>query len=109
MSVLQKTRRLNPADYELSKVQDYTSDAIDSVISQEIVNGNLLTNIKTTAGTPINIRHGLSQSYRGYIVVRSVASSAITVYEVAPTTTFPATTFVTLVPSATGTMSLWCF
>lgn len=89
----------------MGQIQDNVENALAPILSREIVNGILLTNIRLIVG--INkIDHGLGRDLQGWLIVGR--NSAGAVYDLQATNKLKSTLLV-LQSDAFMTISLWCF
>ena len=79
------------------------AQALNPVLSNAIIQGELISNISLTANTPKTINHGLNRMMQGWFVIDNTASSNIW------RTSSLNTKTITLESSATTTISLWVF
>lgn len=111
MLTVKSVRTLNVSDYQLQTVQDQLVGAISSVVSQPILDGNLVPGVAVTANKQFLLSHSLGRNYRGYFVTRTQGSNnMVLLREVAPATAkSDPKKIVALVPSATATIDIWVF
>lgn len=73
MAKLQNIKKLGSPSAELNRSQEYVQRAVGGIISSEILDGILLTNISLTTGLN-EVSHKLGRKIRGWIVVRKRAN-----------------------------------
>lgn len=79
--------------------------SLNPLLSNPLVNGNMLENISVTSGNNI-INHGLGRKLQGYFVIMNSAN--VTFFDRQSTNTYPELTLI-LVPSGSATISLYVF
>ena len=97
--------QFNTKDRILAMLQSQWASSIDPVITNPLVQGQLLPNITVATGSN-TIDHKLSRKLQGYMVV--MQSAPATFYDTQATNPMPAQTL-QLVSSGPAVISLWVF
>lgn len=92
-------------DRNINQIQRYTKTALDPLLKNPVLNGNLLTSVSLSSGSN-TISHGLNRNLQGWIMVR-VRSSA-TFYDTQDSNPSPNLTL-TLVASANVVCDIYVF
>jgi hypothetical protein len=95
--------KITVKDYELSRVQDAVSSALNGLGDVPFINGVVVENVPLLSASDNQIFHGLGRTFRYWLILRNNENSVI--YE-APTQTFP-DKILTLKCTANCTVSVW--
>lgn len=106
---LTRLPRMASSTPDLTRAIDLVKKAVDPLLQQTFANGVLVEDLAVTAATAFLATHNLGRVPAGYVVTSVTASAQLLVR---PTTYSPSPnplTQLALLPSATGTLSLWIF
>lgn len=96
----------NASDREVSQLQTFLAGPLQQVLDTPIIDGVLVEDIAVTSGAAFNVKHGLGRTKVRWMVVSQTGTSFIQVRQAASQTN---ANYATLIPSGTGTISLWFF
>ena len=91
---------------QMAEVQTNVGLVLDQLPKIDILDGRRVNDVALTAGSAVDVSHGLGRKYRGVIVVSQNAAG--TVRESTNTNSFP-DRIVIMTASATITADLWVF
>ena len=97
-------RKVLTKERELQQLQDAVEVPLRDIIGRQILDGNLIENVRLLSASDNLVAHLLGRAYRGYIVVKRDAAASI--YD--DTSPLPQS-YLNLVTSADVTVSLWVF
>lgn len=93
-------------DEDAATLQDNVGLSLNPILTKEILDGRLISDIPLVNGITNHISHGLSRAVNGYIVVKKNANSNIWDLESANNMK---ESFLDLTCSAVCTVTLWVF
>lgn len=110
MSSLTRLPRMTSQTKDLTRAVDLVKKAVDPLLQQAFGNGVLVRGLSVTAATAFLVTHSLGRVATGAFVVTATSSAMMVVRLAASFTPTPnPNTQLALLPSATGTLSLWVF
>lgn len=74
---MKKFNQFFTKDDNLNRIQKNIEEAFQPLLSNEVIDGNLLENVSLVSGSVNVIKHGLDRKYRGWIVVDKNANANI--------------------------------
>lgn len=99
---MKKYKKLSSLDPVVKQLQENIEQAINPVLTKEIINGILIKDIVLTTGSVDKVNHKLGRNPIGYIVVKRNANSVIWESAMDSRT-------ISLNCSANVTVTLWIF
>lgn len=99
--MIRSFKRINAKDYDLSKVQDNVDDALSPILSSEVLNGIILSDLEVSSTEQI-FNHRLNRQPLGWFVIDR--TDDIRVWR-----TSWNTKTITLKANNSGAVSLWIF
>jgi hypothetical protein len=106
MFTLKKAVRLNLSDQLQQRVQNNLADAIDQTLQSNVSDGVLIQGVAVIANTPVNVKHGMGRPITHVEVCNSIGSYQVIVSRTSSTSD---PNYITIVPSASGTIDLWIY
>jgi hypothetical protein len=100
--------RLTSRTPDLTRAVDLVKKSIDPLLRDRYLSGQVITGLAVTAGTAFTVAHGLGRAWTGYEVVATSGSAMMILRNASTPATNPAAQ-ISLLPSATGTISLRVF
>lgn len=100
-----KLQRIQTQDRVLNMIQDNVSNILDPYSSKEILQGQILQNVRLVSGAN-NVPHKLDRKLIGWFIVRQRAAG--TIYDTQDTNSQP-NLFLQLVSSANVSVDLYVF
>ena len=101
---LTKFKQIKSDDYELMRVQDNVNTALIPVLTNQILNGQVLKSVVLTTGSSNIVNHKLGRDLVGYIVIKKNANA-----DVWDSTSVTPTLTLVLETSANCTVDLYVF
>lgn len=92
-------------DRNINQLQQNISQALEAILSNPLVNGNILNGVKLQIGSN-TLNHGLNRNLQGWIPI--LVNAAADVFDEQATNTNPSKTLI-LNSSAVVTVSIYCF
>ncbi len=97
-------RRIRTDREDIKQLQDATAETFKTVVSREVLDGQLISGLSLVSGSLQRVEHKLGRAPRGYIVTSRSANSVVWDSE----STLPSK-YLELNVSANVTLSLWVF